>query len=92
MQGRLDAVSGRPSNFQLAILHPLEDTVKRLSTAPAPGQLVALVGKDSGGSFKTTAAKEYPTTVCRAIAESACISFCKAAGGNSVDAGLLAQL
>ena len=92
MQGRLGAVSSKPTNFHLANLQPFEDTVKRLSAEPAAGQMASLVGKGLGGSFKTAAAKLYQTTLCKAIAEAACISICEAAGGNVVDEVLLAQL
>ena len=92
MQGRLGAVSSKPTNFHSANSQPFEDTVKRLSAELATGQLASLVGKGLGGSFKTAAAKEYQTTLCKAIAEAACISICEAAGGNVVKEVLLDQL
>ena len=84
MQGYLGGVSMKPTNFQSVGLPTFPDFVKLFSKEPAPGELITLVGKDSEGSFKTAAAKEYPATLCKVIAYAGCTAIREAKRGPPV--------
>ena len=92
MQGRLGAASWKPTMFQAFNLPYFLDMVAKYSVEPAPGQLVALVGRDSADGLETAASREYPGILCKTIAHAACLSICEAPGGHPVNAGLVDQL